>query len=220
MWLYLAHRTDVLRHHRAILHYSPEPALMGPLRAIETASCTSIDLESPLADRLMDATDLQFPDQSFDLLLCSHTLEHISDDRRAMREMFRVLRPAGRALLQHPIVLEQRTFEDPSVTDPSERLRLFSQEDHVRVYGPDIRERLVEAGFYVSIVRPDELVSPAKFRRYGLAEDGFGGKLRASDIHVCTRPDLRPSVGRRPSERLDDRAPTIRQAARVRARSR
>src|SRR5262249_12426105 len=84
-----------------------------------------------------------------------HVLEHVPDDRRAMREFYRVLKPGGWAILLVPITVE-RTFEDPAVVDPAERLRLFGQEDHVRRYGPDYGDRLSEAGFAVSGVNVSE----------------------------------------------------------------
>jgi SAM-dependent methyltransferase len=177
-------RSHALRPGTDVLHYAPEPSTTQFLRQRVGPGYRSIDLTSPLADALMDATSLQYPDASFDLVLCSHVLEHVPDDRAAMREMHRVLRPGGVALLQHPVVPGQCTFEDPTVTDPEERLRLFSQEDHVRVYGPDIGDRLREAGFAVETIVPEELGSADDLDRYGLREP-LSPAVRASDIHVC-----------------------------------
>jgi SAM-dependent methyltransferase len=103
----------------------------------------------------MDVTRIEFPDAQFDLVICNHVLEHVPDDSLAMREICRVLKPDGRAILQVPI--SQRlttTLEDPSITDPHDRERVFGQWDHVRVYGPDYTERLCHAGFSVDIVDP------------------------------------------------------------------
>jgi SAM-dependent methyltransferase len=168
-----------------VLHYAPEPSLAAALGEAVGVRHVSIDLESRLADHAMDATALDFPDASFDLVICSHVLEHVPDDRRAMREMQRVLRPGGTALLQHPVVPGQATFEDPSITDPHERLRLFSQADHVRVYGPDISERLQGAGFDVSVIAPEDIASAGEFRVYALAEP-LSPAVRASDIYRGT----------------------------------
>ena len=99
---------------------------------------------------VMDLTGIKYPDNSFDVIYCSHVLEHIQDDRKAMSELHRVLRPGGWALLQVPIILE-KTFEDPSVQTPEERKRVFGQSDHVRAYGKDYRDRLEQAGFVVTI---------------------------------------------------------------------
>ena len=183
--LYLQ-RSGALAPATTLLHYAPEPSTQSFLRRQLGGGYQSIDIASPLADAVMDATALDYLEESFDVLVCSHVLEHIPDDRRAMREMRRVLRPGGRALLQHPIVPGQRTFEDPTATDPAERLRLFSQPDHVRVYGPDIEDRLREAGFSVEIVTPEDLCDAASRRRHGLGEP-LSPRVRASDVYVCRR---------------------------------
>jgi len=98
----------------------------------------------------MDITNIQFPDGSFDVIYCSHVLEHIPDDSRAMRELSRVLNPDGWAILQVPIHGD-KTHEGLSIVDPAERERLFGQPDHVRSYGLDFRDRLVSAGFSVTV---------------------------------------------------------------------
>ena len=102
-----------------------------------------------------------------DVILCSHVLEHVEDDRKAMRELFRVLRPGGWAMIQVPLS-SQPTFEDPSITDPAERERLFWQADHVRLYGLDIADRLREAGFNVVTVFGEDLVDPDQLVKTGI----------------------------------------------------
>lgn len=185
LWLYLT-RDPAALEGAHVLHMAPEPCLIGAFARVATASYVTADIESPLADRRVDITAMDFADDSFDLTICSHVLEHVPDDRRAMRELRRTLRPGGRALLQHPIVPGQATFEDPTVTDPAERLRLFSQEDHVRVYGPDIEDRLRSVGFDVEVVRHGDLATPAELRRYGLREPLYP-KVLASDVYVCRK---------------------------------
>jgi SAM-dependent methyltransferase len=185
LWLYLTRHTQLGQRPLDVLHYAPEPSLAAALRQAAGVRYVSIDLQSSLADRSMDASALDFPAARFDLLICSHVLEHVDDDRQAMLEMHRVLRPDGEALLQHPIVAGQATFEDPSIIDPEERLRLFSQSDHVRVYGPDIRDRLNRAGFDVTTIPPEELASPGEFRACALGEP-LSPTVRASDIYQCT----------------------------------
>ena len=102
----------------------------------------------------MDITDIQFPDGSFDVIICCHVLEHILDDQRAMVEICRILEPSnGWAILQVPVQSGlEKSIEDPSVTDPSERERIFGQSDHVRIYSEsDYVSRLESAGFNVRI---------------------------------------------------------------------
>lgn len=166
---------------RDVLHVAPEPAIGARLGE---ARVVSVDLEDPRADVRADLAALPMTDASFDLILCSHVLEHVADDRAAMREMRRVLRPGGVALLQTPVNHDQpATFELPALSDPAERERLFSQPDHVRVYGPDIRERLDEAGFTVTIESPADALPEGEVRRLGLVPRL--GPLR-NEIYRCT----------------------------------
>jgi ubiquinone/menaquinone biosynthesis C-methylase UbiE len=139
----------------------------------------SADLLSPRAMIKMDITDIQFSDDYFDAIYCSHVFEHVPDDRKAMREFYRVLNPDGWAILLVPISGE-KTVEDASVSDPSERLRLFGQEDHIRMYGRDYIDRLHEAGFTVKIEKVSELFSTYEIERMGLTT-GCG------DIYFCTK---------------------------------
>jgi SAM-dependent methyltransferase len=157
VWSFLQRETDLFdRRPKKMLHVAPEPCLSPHLRALPHLDYLTADLFSPTAMVVMDVTDIQYPDNSFDVIYCSHVLEHVLDDRKAMREFFRVLKPGGWAVLMVPIEADV-TFEDPSVTDPKERERVFGQEDHVRIYGPDFVDRPREAGFTIRAFRPADL---------------------------------------------------------------
>ena len=127
----------------------------------------------------MDITAIDFPDRSFDVIFCSHVLEHVPENRQALREFHRVLKDDGWAILLVPIKA-QRTVEDPSIRTPAERLRVFGQADHVRVYGPDYVDRLREAGFGVTIAQVADLVPAADRQRLGLTAE-------AGEIFRCTK---------------------------------
>jgi SAM-dependent methyltransferase len=178
------------RAYDRVLHCAAEPFLERALRGIVGEGYISVDLEEPRAMVLADLTALPFADASFELVLCSHVLEHVADDRAAMAEMARVLAPGGEAIVQSPVNHDQTwgTYEDPSLSDPVERLARFSQTDHVRVYGPDLRERLEEVGFVVSVERPAEEVSEQTVARLGLVPRV--GPLR-NELYRCLRPDGR-----------------------------
>jgi SAM-dependent methyltransferase len=124
------------------------------------------------------------------VVLCNHVLEHIVDDAKAMAELFRVMVPGGWAILQTPFEPDREvTFEDPTVTRPEDRLILFGQHDHVRIYGRDYADRLVEAGF---TVHPDPFVqslTPKMLRHMALPQD--------EAIYLCLKPgpDDGPSAG-------------------------
>jgi SAM-dependent methyltransferase len=127
----------------------------------------SADIASPLADVWMDLTRAPWRDASFDVIFCNHVLEHIPDDRAAMAELVRILRPGGWAVLLAPYWPEKETIEDPSAS-PEERLRRFMQVDHVRLYGSDYPVRLNEAGFDVESEVYADRVGPTLASRYGL----------------------------------------------------
>ncbi len=144
-----------------VLHVAPEYGVMSRLNASGTIDYLGVDLDpakyagatAPVAR--CDITAIDRADNSFDAIVCSHVLEHVPDDRLAMRELFRVLKPGGTAILQVPVSASlARTVEDPSVTDPLERERRFGQNDHVRIYGADYPARLTESGFTVDIFEP------------------------------------------------------------------
>lgn len=167
--LYLRYRTDFFSGARkTVLHIGPELCLVRMLGRLPQISYLSADLNDPAAMARIDITEIPLSDDSFDVILCSHVLEHVPDDRAAMCELLRVLRPGGLALLQSPIDLERaHTFEDPSVVTPEERARVFGQDDHVRIYGRDYEDRLCSAGFDVRIEPlPRELGDLARI--YGL----------------------------------------------------
>jgi len=106
------------------------------------------DLESPLADVKLDVQDMPFDDREFDVVICNHVLEHVPDDRKAIAEIFRVLRHGGFAIMQVPTdYSREKTYEDDSITEPLEREKHFRQKDHYRLYGRDYLNRISEAGF-------------------------------------------------------------------------
>ncbi len=159
----------------SVLHIAPELALYAHLfnsRRIEYVAADLFpDRYRAIPDvQRADVTDLQFPDGAFDLVLCNHVLEHVPDDRLAMRELRRVLKPGGVALLQAPMASKlAATVEDPSVTDPAERERRFGQFDHIRLYAePDYVRRLNEAGFLVHVGPLSSYLSDAEIARYEL----------------------------------------------------
>jgi SAM-dependent methyltransferase len=129
-----------------VLHLAPEKFLVEHLKPRPDVNYISGDLMTSESMSKIDLTELQFWDAQFDLIICSHVLEHIPDDLKAMTEMHRVLRPGGFLLVMVPM-FGDTTYEDPSITDPNERKRLFGQSDHVRKYGRDIATRLQRAGF-------------------------------------------------------------------------
>jgi SAM-dependent methyltransferase len=142
-----------------VLHFAPERGIAQWLLRLQLVHYVAADLAPDrfeyTSSTKLDVTRIEFPDAEFDLVICNHVLEHVPDDGLAMREICRVLKPGGRAILQVPIsAMLTTTFEDPAIIDPRDRERVFGQWNHVRVYGPDYTERLCQAGFSVDIVDP------------------------------------------------------------------
>lgn len=186
LWLYVERETDLLSVPRRVLHFAPEAAIAERLAAQPQLEYVSADLAPGAAMVVMDITDIPAADGSYDVVIVSHVLEHIPDDARAMRELHRVLAPGGQALLQHPVDYARDTYEDWSITTPEGRERAFLQDDHVRIYGRDLEQRLRAAGFDVAIRRYREELSPQERERFCL-DEGTDDQ-RSDDLYVCTKP--------------------------------
>lgn len=180
-WLFLERHTDLFDgRRRQMLHIAAERATARRLQALPGLDYLTADLASPSAMVKMDITDIHYPDASFDVILCSHVLEHVDDDRQAMREFYRVLRPGGWAVLLVPISVEM-TFEDPSIIDPALRKRLFGHPQHVRQYGLDFADRLREVGFVVRVCQPGDIVPANELARYAILPSEW-------PLFYCTKP--------------------------------
>ncbi len=168
MWLYLQGETDFFSTKKKVLHMAPEQCFLKRFKKLGHDYVTA-DLYSPIADVKADITALPFEDDSFDIIFCNHVLEHISDDTKAMQELYRVMKPGGFGIFQIPQDLSREvTFEDNSITDPKERARIFGQYDHVRVYGMDYFDKLRSIGFTVDEVVYTKKLSPQLTEKYRL----------------------------------------------------
>lgn len=188
LWRYLEQNAALLAPGRSILHFAPEPGIERALRLREGIDYVTADLDPDAAAVTADITALPFDDAMFDLVLCSHVLEHVPDDRTALAEIRRVLKPGGEALLMHPIDYRRETVEDPSITAPEARLRAFGQEDHVRLYGRDFIGRVLDCGFEVRLERYSEEVPAKVAQRQRLLTVPTVPGVYADDIYRCRRP--------------------------------
>lgn len=171
VWRYFQLRTNLFDgRRRKVLHVAPEACFVPHLSRMLGEGYVTADVDNARAPMVrLDACAMPYPDQTFDALYCSDVLEHIVDDRRAMREFYRVLKADGWAVLMVPVTVPH-TVEDPSVTDPAERRRLFGQEDHVRRYGPDFVERLQGTGFQVARVSPEDFLDAGEIARISVGD--------------------------------------------------
>jgi len=162
-YLCLQQHTDIFTHKNKVLHIAPELALTKCLRKKRNVAYFSGDIQKGRAMYVVDITDICFGNGDFDYVICNHVLEHVSDDRRALSEMYRVLKPGGKAIITVPIFhMLETTLEHPTASD-EERLALYGQRDHARLYGKDFPERMQNAGFEVITYSagmdiPDELI--------------------------------------------------------------
>lgn len=164
LWLCLTRIPDLLRGRRTILHIAPEGAIRRRLGVLPGIRYLAADRYRPDVPHRMDVTDLPLADRSVDLVLCSHVLEHVDDDRTALREFARVLRPGGAAIIMVPLDLSRDTVEDGTATTAAQRRAAFGHPYHVRICGRDYGCRIAAAGF--SVRRVDSATLSAHRRRY------------------------------------------------------
>lgn len=171
LWLYLQNETDFFTREAKVLHFAPEQCFLKHFRKLENLYYTTTDLLSPIADVKADICNLPFEDNSYDIILCNHVLEHIPDDTKAMQELYRVMKSGGWGVFQIPQDLNRdKTFEDNSITDKTERAKIFGQYDHVRVYGRDYFDKLRSVGFKVKEVDYTSKLSDEEIKKYCLAK--------------------------------------------------
>jgi len=179
LWLYFKNRTNLFTDRLWLLHFAPEQVFEKAFKSLNNLDYLTADLYSDSVMVKMDIMNITYEDNSFDAIICSHVLEHVTDDRKAMREMFRVLKPGGWAIVMVPISGDV-TFEDPSIVTHEDRERFFGQWNHVRFYGRDIEDRLESAGFDVKVDGYVRELGRSKISRYGL--------LESEDIYFCVKP--------------------------------
>lgn len=153
LWFLL--ETEFLVPNSTVLDFSPSRCLYRKMKKIKTLNYKSTDLSGDfIADFALDITNLKVADTSYDLIICYHILEHITDDNAAMRELYRVMKPGAKALIQTPYKSGE-IYEDFAIVSEEERLIHFGQKDHVRIYSVrGLKERLEKCGFDVEIRAP------------------------------------------------------------------
>ena len=174
LWLYLERETSFLTDSIKVLHVAPEQVFYQKFRSFSHWDYPTTDLYSPLADVKADLRKLPFEDHAYDLILCNHVLEHIPDHLQALSELYRVLKKGGTLIAQVPLDLNrEKTFEDPTITDPQERSRIFGQYDHVRIYGKDYSDFLNQTGFSSQCIPYTEQLTKKEIDTYALQYDSI-----------------------------------------------
>ncbi|MFH1000938.1 MAG: class I SAM-dependent methyltransferase [Bacteroidota bacterium] len=177
IYLYFEKNTSLFTEQHKVLHIAPEAWLKELFQSLPNIHYTN-GVKEPenmgyyydRRTRDLDITDLEMKDNFYDVIVCNHVLEHIPDDIKAMKEIYRVLKPGAKAVLQVPysLILES-TYEDESITKPEQRSKFFGQFDHVRIYAKDYVKRLESVGFKVELFNPIKEEWGSKYiNRYAL----------------------------------------------------
>ena len=169
MWLFVKEKTNLLTDKLRFLHIAPEYCFINIFKSMKNLDYITADLVSPWADVKMDVHNIPFADNSFDVIICNHVLEHVEDDKQAMKEIYRIMKPGGWGIFQVPIdTNSNETKEDSSIIDPKERERIYWQSDHVRLFGLDYGKRLEKIGFRVTEDDFVNQIDPYLVNRYAL----------------------------------------------------
>jgi SAM-dependent methyltransferase len=180
VWLYFKRKTNLFDDQMwKMLHVAPEAVFEKKFKGCLGQGYLTADLYNSNAMVKMDITDIQYPNETFDVIYCCHVLEHVPDDKKAMREFWRVLKPKGWAMLLVPVDTD-KTIEDLSITDPLLRLEKYGDVGHVRCYGLDYIDRLRDAGFTANMIKPDDFLTQEEITRMGIT-------AAAGDIYFCTK---------------------------------
>ena len=176
LWLYLKNYTKILTSGKEtkILHFAPELLLQKMFSVITSIDYYPVD-KNPNFVGIRDVVDIQkikYPDNMFDVIICIHVMEHILDEKAAIKQMCRVLKRDGVAYINVPVRTNMAdTFENPEYNTPELRLKHYGQDDHVRIYGNDFSKRLEKGGFIVEVIQPNKVFSDKEISKFGIHRD-------------------------------------------------
>lgn len=183
LWLFLQEKTNLFRDHLALLQIQPNYCISRKLSSMSNLDYVAVaDIYLRNISLKTDLAFIPLRSNVFDAILCNHILEHIPQDRRAMEELYRVLKPGGWAVISVPIRFDQGTYEDPSIIEPEARKRAFGEPEHVRLYGRDFQERLEQCGFLVQLDLGKNINHSIR-EKYGLRDD--------ENLFYCEKPSTR-----------------------------
>jgi len=153
-----------------VLHFAPERRLSMLIAAEHPVRYVKGDLYPTASDvERIDILDIPYLDGSFDLVIANHILEHVADDMKALKEVYRILKPAGHAIIQTPYSPKlHSTWSDKGIDNDQARLLAYGQKDHVRLFGRDIFERFASAGFTSLVQKHEQVLGKYDARRYGV----------------------------------------------------
>lgn len=183
LWMFFEKETNLYTASIKLLHIAPETVFFHRIKKqpnIDYHPCDIFPGLYPAGTKYLDILNHQLPDDSFDVIICNHVFQYIEEDRRAMKSLYKLMKPGGWGIMQVPInTAKQVTYEDPDITDPLEREKAFGLKEHVRYYSFDYPERLREAGFRVNVNDYTKKFSDDEIFKYGF--------YKGDAIYYCTK---------------------------------
>ncbi len=172
LYLFLERKTNIFKKNIKLLHIAPEQCFIKIFSNSKKIDYISGDLFSPLAKIKMDIHNMPFKNNSFDVILCNHVLEHVQDDKKAIKEINRVMKKDGFSILQVPFYypIPEKTIEDKSIISKKEREEIYGQSDHLRKYGKDYDKRILSEGLKVKKSNFIDSFSKEEKKYFGLQE--------------------------------------------------
>ena len=179
---YIENESTLLTNPSRLLHFAPEIGLMPIFKTASNLDYVTADIASNYADYCVDISNIPFCEESFDYIICSHVLRFVLDEKKAIQELYRILKPQGTALVLTLIdVNNPCTFETNLADSPETRLQSYMDADACRLHGADFSQRLQEGGFQVEIIDYAANLGEEKRKKYAL-----GNGMREL-IFKCTK---------------------------------
>lgn len=183
LWMYFENKTDLYTAPLKVLHISPETVFFHRLKKLKNIEYHPVDIYPhmyPEGTVFFDLLNPGLPDNSFDVIICNHVFQYIEDDKRAMHNIYKLMKKGGWGILQVPIDTTRTvTYEDRSITDPLEREKAYGLKDHVRYYSYDYADKLRSAGFHVKVDDYTAEFSDEEIHKYGF--------WKGDAIYYCTK---------------------------------
>ena len=172
-WLYyvIKNKTNIATTSGRILHFAPEQTIINYIKQNTNIDYYTCDIQVGRAMHIVDITDIQFKNNTFDYIIFNHVMEHIPNEKKAIREIKRVLKKNGVLIFSFPICLDMKTQEDKKIQSSEDRLRLYGQEDHVRLYGYDYIKRYRKYGLNLNVYSPQDEFTDQEIEKYGFIKD-------------------------------------------------
>ncbi len=180
-WVYwvLKNYTKILEKECTAIHFAPEKQIQIKLEDSDNCDYYAGDVVRTSNLHKIDVTNIPYADKIADYIIINHVMEHVTDEKRAINELKRILKDDGKIIMSFPISMKQKTFEDSSIISDEDRVRYYGQKDHVRLYGTDYKERFEQYGLDIKVFSPKDFLTNEDIEKYGL--------IREDILLVCSK---------------------------------